>query len=169
MVWYSFGSDDEIRVWEAAMRMQWPFAGFIVLLLGAATAWAQQPAVKVAPLLKTTTTITGQKLEYPRKNPQVTATLVEIPPGVDVGWHEHPNIRYVYVIEGTLSIELENGTRREFPAGTVFVEALGTRHHGVNAGSTPTRVLFIDHSEEGQSNMVKTEAPGPRYEAPEEP
>ena len=29
----------------------------------------------------------------------------------------------------------------------------------MNAGSTPTKVLFIDHSEEGQSNMVKTKAP----------
>jgi len=81
--------------------------------------------------------------------------------GVDVGWHEHPNIRYVYVLEGTLTIEFENGTRREFPPGTIFVEAFGTRHHGMNAGSTAAKVLFIDHSEEGQSNMVKTDASGP--------
>ena len=115
------------------MRIQKQYAGFLVLLLGTTPAWPQQqPTVKATPLLKTTTTITGQKLEYPGKNPQVTATMVEIPPGVDVGWHEHPNIRYVYVIDGTLSIELENGTRREFPAGTIFVEAIGTRHHGMN-------------------------------------
>jgi quercetin dioxygenase-like cupin family protein len=80
------------------------------------------------------------------------------------GWHEHPNIRYVYVIDGALTIELENGTRREFAPGMIFVEALGTRHHGMNAGSTPTRVLFIDHSEEGQSNMVKTGPPGSHRE-----
>ena len=63
------------------------------------------------------------------------------------------------MIEGTLTIELENGTRREFPPRTIFVEAFGTRHHGMNAGSAPAKVLFIDHSEEGQSNVVKTEAP----------
>ena len=85
---------------------------------------------------------------------------MEIPPGVDVGWHEHPNIRYVYVIDGTLTIELENGTRREFPAGTIFVEAFGTRHHGMNAGSTPAKVLFIDHSEEGQSNWSRPSPQG---------
>jgi quercetin dioxygenase-like cupin family protein len=116
--------------------------------------------VKATTLLKTTTTITGQKLEYPGNNPEVTATLVEIPPGVDVGWHEHPNIRYVFVLDGTLTIELENGTQREFSPGMIFVEALGTRHHGINVGSTPAKVLFIDHAEEGQSNMVRTEAPG---------
>jgi mannose-6-phosphate isomerase-like protein (cupin superfamily) len=86
-----------------------------------------------------------------RCNKCATATLVEIPPGVDVGWHQHPNIRYVYVFVGTLTIELEDGTRREFPHGTIFVEALGTRHHGMNTGSAPTKVLFIDHAEEGQS------------------
>ena len=99
------------------MRIQKQYAEFLVLLLGPTTAWPQQqPTVKPTPLLKTTTTITGQKLEYPGKNPQVTATMVEIPAARDVGRHEHPNIRYVYVIDGTLSIELENGTRREFPA-----------------------------------------------------
>ncbi len=147
------------------MRKEMPLAGMLVLLLGAAAASAQQQAtVKSTPLLKATTTITGQTLKYPEKNPQVTATLVEIPPGVDVGWHQHPNIRYVYVIDGTLTIELENGIRRDFPAGTIFVEAVGTRHHGMNTGSTPAKVLFIDHSEEGQSNMVMTEAPGSPYE-----
>jgi quercetin dioxygenase-like cupin family protein len=143
------------------MRMEFPLGPIVVLLLGATPVCAQQqPAVKATPLLKTTTTITGQKLEYPGKKPQVTATLVEIPPGVDVGWHEHPNLRYVYVIDGILTIEMENGSRRDFPAGTIFVEAVGTRHHGMNAGSTPVKVLFIDHSEEGQPNVVRTEAPG---------
>src|ERR1700757_879765 len=97
------------------MRMQLPLGGLILLILGVTTAWPQErPMVKATTLLKTTTTITDQNLEYPRNNPQVTATLVEIPPGVDVGWHEHPNIRYVYVLDGTLTIELENGTQREF-------------------------------------------------------
>jgi quercetin dioxygenase-like cupin family protein len=72
------------------MRMQSPLAGFVFLIIGATTAWSQQqPTVKATTLLKTTTTITGQKLEYPANNPQVTATPVEIPPGADVGWHEH--------------------------------------------------------------------------------
>ena len=151
------------------MRIELPLGGCIFLLLGALPVCAdQQPAVKATTLLKTTTTVAGQKLEYPSKNPQVTATLVEFPPGVDVGWHEHPNIRYVYVLDGTLTIEMENGTRREYPAGSIFVEAYGTRHRGMNTAATPAKVLFIDHSEEGQPNMVKTETPGPHHEGTEE-
>src|ERR1700757_2666633 len=126
-----------LKVSEASMRMQLPLAGFVFLIIGTATAWSQQqPTVKATILLNTTTTITGQKLEYPANSPHVTATLVEILPGADVGWHEHPNIGYVYVIEGTLTIEFENRARREFAPGMIFVEALGTRHHGMNAGST---------------------------------
>ena len=53
------------------MRMQSPLGGFFFLFLGASAAWAQQqPTVKATTLLKTTTTITGQKLEYPGKNPR---------------------------------------------------------------------------------------------------
>ncbi|MCI0600350.1 MAG: cupin domain-containing protein [Beijerinckiaceae bacterium] len=145
------------------MRKELRFAGFLVFSLAAAAAWAQeQAAVKVTPLLQTTATITGQNLTFPETNPQVTATLVEIPPGAGVGWHEHPNIRYVYVIDGTLTIEMDDGSRRDFPAGTIFVEAYATRHRGMNAGTIPVKVLFIDHSEAGQSNMVKTGAPASR-------
>lgn len=154
------------------MKLQMTVAGMSFLLgaglLGAGAAMAQQPAVKTTPLLKTTTTITGQKLVFPSQNPQVTVTLVEIPPGIEVGWHEHPNIRYVYVTEGTLTIEMGDGTRRDFPAGTLFVEAFGTPHHGLNAGKDPVKVLFIDHSEEGQSNMVKADAPALHHGSPED-
>jgi quercetin dioxygenase-like cupin family protein len=113
------------------MRLQLTLGGLMVLLLCAGTASAQQePKIKVTPLLETVTTLTGQKLEYPKDNPQVKVTMAELPPGAAVGWHEHPNLRYVYVLDGTLTIEMEDGTRRVFPTGTIFVEALRTRHRG---------------------------------------
>ncbi|HMF07251.1 MAG TPA: cupin domain-containing protein [Methylocella sp.] len=140
------------------MNPQTAFAfALIPFFWGGASSAEQEPKIRVTPLIETLTTLTGQKLEYPRGHPQVTATIAEIPPGAAVEWHEHPNPRYVFVIEGTLTIEMADGTRREFPAGTIFVEAMRTRHRGMNAGTSPARVLFIDHSEAGQSNMVKPE------------
>jgi quercetin dioxygenase-like cupin family protein len=147
------------------MRLYRRAARALVLLLCAGAASAQQePKIKVTPLLETVTTLTGQKLEYPKDNPQVKVSLAELPPGAAVGWHEHPNLRYVYVLDGTLTIEMEDGTRREFPAGTIFVEAVRIRHRGLNAGTTPVKVLFIDHSEAGQSNMIISEPPGSRHD-----
>jgi len=67
---------------------------------------------------------------------------------------------YVYVLEGVLTIEMDNGTRRDFPAGSIFIEAFGTRHHGMNLRAVPAKLLFIDHAEEGQSNTIRTEPPG---------
>jgi quercetin dioxygenase-like cupin family protein len=134
---------------------------FVLLVCAGAASAQQESKITLTPLLETVTTLTGQKLEYPAKNPQVKVTRAEIPPGAAVGWHEHPNLRYVYVIEGQLTIEMEDGTRRVFPAGTIFVEAVKTRHRGMNTGTTPARVLFIDHSEAGQSNMIMLEPPGP--------
>lgn len=143
------------------MRLQLTVWSLFVLVLCSGAALTQEESkIKMTPLLETVTTLTGQKLEYPGKNPQVTVTLAEIPPGAAVGWHEHPNLRYVYVIEGTLTIEMEDGTKRVFPAGTIFVEAVRTRHRGLNSGTTPVKVLFIDHAEAGQSNMIKLDPPG---------
>jgi hypothetical protein len=66
---------------QAFMRLQIARAGLFALVLCAGTASAQQePKLKVTPLLETITTITGRKL-IPEMNPQVTATIVEIPPG----------------------------------------------------------------------------------------
>jgi quercetin dioxygenase-like cupin family protein len=150
------------------MRLQLTLGGSMVLLLCTGAASAQQESkIKVTPLLETVTTLTGQKLEYPKNNPQVKVTMAELPPGAAVGWHEHPNLRYVYVLDGTLTIEMEDGTRRVFPTGTIFVEALRTRHRGLNAGATPAKVLFIDHSEAGQSNMIMSEPPGSRHDGGE--
>jgi quercetin dioxygenase-like cupin family protein len=103
----------------------------------------EQKAVYATELLKTTTTMFGQKLEYPSKTPQVTATLVEFPPGAELGWHVHPNVRYVYVLKGTLRItsRRKNGmTTRDFPAGTFFVEAIRTHHNNQNIGKTLRRL-----------------------------
>jgi quercetin dioxygenase-like cupin family protein len=149
------------------MRLQLTLGGLMVLLCAGAASAQQEPKIKVTPLLETVTTLTGQKLEYPKNNPQVKVTMAELPPGAAVGWHEHPNLRYVYVLDGTLTIEMEDGTRRVFPAGTIFVEALRTRHRGLNAGTAPAKVLFIDHSEAGQSNMIISEPPGSRHDGGE--
>jgi quercetin dioxygenase-like cupin family protein len=117
------------------------------------TTETEKKGIKETVLLKTTTTMTDQKLLFPSKNTEVTATLVEFEKGAGLGWHQHAYVRYVYVLEGTLEIVREDGTKREFPAGTFFVESIRERHQ--NQGKVASKALFIDHSEEGQSNMIR--------------
>jgi quercetin dioxygenase-like cupin family protein len=47
-------------------------------------------ALKVTPLLKTTTSWDGKPIVYPKVQSEVTALIVEIAPESETGWHEHP-------------------------------------------------------------------------------
>jgi hypothetical protein len=93
----------------------------LALLLSAAllmygvltTAEAQQAAqagsigLKLTPILETSTTVTGQPIRFPQGDNQFTAVLAEVAPGGQVGRHMHPVPLFVYILEGTLSIEME--------------------------------------------------------------
>jgi quercetin dioxygenase-like cupin family protein len=98
----------------------------------------------VTPLASTTQTMTGQQIEVPA-NPQVIATLVEIPPGAKLPEHKHPYARYGYVLEGTLTgTETETGKVYTYSQGQFIVEMRDQWHSAVNNGNVPVRVLVID-------------------------
>lgn len=128
-----------------------------ILFLGAGAfaVVAQGPAaIKSTPVTKTTTTMTGQPLAYPTEKPQVLVVIAEIPPGAATVRHKHPGIRYTYVLEGALVVEMEGGMSHNYPAGTFIIEAVDQWHVGKNLGSAPTKVLVVDHVVEGGSNLI---------------
>lgn len=101
--------------------------------------------IKVTPLLRTTKTTSGQPIAYPvTDSPQVTAVLVEIPPGAETGWHQHPFPCYAYILSGKLTVEVEGDKPRELSAGEALVEVVNTTHNGTNKGTEPVRlVMFV--------------------------
>lgn len=109
-------------------------------------------AVKTEPLLRTDMTSIGRKIRFPGSNSEVAAAIVEIPPGVEFGWHSHPYLRCGYILEGTVTVEEADGAIREYAAGTFVVEAQDARHRGTNRGTVPVRILVIDLAEAGQEN-----------------
>ena len=111
--------------------------------------------VRVVPLLKTTTTSTGQAIEFP-KDVEVTALEVEIAPGKETGWHQHPVPGYAYILSGSVVIEVEGGETRRFDAGDAFVEVINTAHNGKNPGSEPVRILVFFSGEPGRPFTVRT-------------
>ena len=107
-------------------------------------------AIVVTPLLKTSTTASGQAIEYPKTtSPEVRVLLVEIPPGAETGWHKHPMPCYAYILSGSVTVELENGKRTTFGAGQAFAETVNTLHNGRNTGTTPVRIVMTATSEKG--------------------
>ena len=62
--------------------------------------------------------------------------VAEIPPGGQTGKHTHPTPRFVYVLQGSLVLEVEGQPARTFAAGEGFEEMPGTVHNLRNASAT---------------------------------
>ncbi|MDD3078687.1 MAG: cupin domain-containing protein [Paludibacter sp.] len=89
--------------------------------------------VIVEPVLKTDTTSIGQKIIYPQFNaPEVTMARITIKPGKSTGWHKHSFPVFAYILEGSLSIEIEKKPTVIFSAGQSFAEVMNTMHNGTN-------------------------------------
>jgi len=115
----------------------------------------QQTGVTIKQLLSTTTTSAGQKIELPKKDAELVASVFEIPPGALLPEHEHPYPRYGYILSGSLRVtDTETGQSRTYRAGDFVLEAVGRWHTGANAGAEPTRLLVIDIVQNGHTNTV---------------
>jgi quercetin dioxygenase-like cupin family protein len=123
----------------------------------AAQAYAET-GVEVTPIVQTDTTAAGTPFAYPRTgDAEITALVVEIPAGAETGRHLHPQPTFVYVLEGTLEVEADDGTVRTFHPGDGFVEVVDTWHNGRNAGATLVRVLVVFAGARGEPNVVRPE------------
>ncbi len=121
---------------------------------------AYLPAVKIEPILKTTTTTSGDPIVYPDiADPEVQSLIVEIPPGGETGWHQHPVPIYAYILSGSIEVESEGGARKLFKAGDSFAEMVNRKHDGRVVGDAPVRILMIVTGEKGKPFTEKTEAP----------
>jgi quercetin dioxygenase-like cupin family protein len=59
--------------------------------------------------------------------------IADIPPGSATGLHSHPSPRFVYVLEGSVVLEIEGKGAQTFVAGEGFVEPPGVVHNFHNA------------------------------------
>jgi quercetin dioxygenase-like cupin family protein len=94
-------------------------------------------------LLQTSTTVRGQPIRFPQGDNQFTALLGEIAPGGQAGRHMHPVPLLVYILEGSLSIEMEGHETEVVSAGDAFTEVINTWHNGRNLGSIPAKFLIV--------------------------
>jgi quercetin dioxygenase-like cupin family protein len=62
--------------------------------------------------------------------------VAEIAPGAATGKHSHPTPRFVYVIEGSVAVEMDGKPTRIFKTGEGFQEMPGVVHNFRNASTT---------------------------------
>lgn len=125
---------------------------FRIWLTGAAlslgfTAGAQAleatPAIKVKPLVKTTTSWNGAPIAYPRGQAEITGIIIELAVGGETGWHDHPVPSFALMLEGTLEVTLRDGRSKRFGPGEAIVEVVDTAHNGRNVGDTPVKLVVF--------------------------
>ena len=118
------------------MTLKATLAGASILI--AITAWAAEPpATKAMPLLtKPLAGIDGQ---------EATLLTVELPPGADSPAHRHNANTFVYVLEGTVVMQVEGGEAKTLTAGQTFYESPSDIHTvSRNASKTaPAKILVL--------------------------
>ncbi|MGV8841502.1 MAG: cupin domain-containing protein [Bauldia sp.] len=136
----------------------------LVLAIGAGSAAAQPAATTAAPALPEAyatlltplfsgkLTIVGQEIAYPAGVPNVTSAIVTIAPGAETGWHAHEVPLFVYVLQGTVTVDYgSKGTRAAGP-GSTFLEAMNWPHNAHNYGDVPVKILAVYIGVEGVAN-----------------
>lgn len=93
-------------------------------------------------LLQTSTTVAGAPLKYPAGTPKFTANLSTLEPGGTTPRHKHPVPTFIYVVEGTLVVDVDGGVTREVKAGEAFMEVVDTWHRNRNPSNT-ARVQYL--------------------------
>lgn len=117
---------------------------------------AGQTSFDATSVLTASKTITGQPLRLPKtRSPEVSSVLVEIMQGGESGRHKHPVSPHIYVIEGVVSIEFDDGRRKTFSAGEGFLEAVDIWHNAKNLGKKPVKMLVVFFGEKGKNNMIR--------------
>ena len=126
-----------------------------ILLATLVAAQADAPKVSVTPVVRTNTTITGQRIVVPPRPDVIVATAV-FPPGARLPVHKHPYPHYVYVTAGTLTVvNVETNQTYQVQAGSFVAEPMGIWHYGINNGTAPLTMVVTDQVPHGvKTNMV---------------
>jgi quercetin dioxygenase-like cupin family protein len=111
-----------------------------VLLVSDTMLVAQQPAFKRTVLQQADLSVAGREA--------VTAKA-ELPTGVSAGRHTHPGEEIGYVLEGTVSLEIE-GASKPLKAGDAFLIPAGKIHNATNTGAGQATILATYIVEKGK-------------------
>lgn len=124
--------------------------------VGSVAISASQTVTKVLPSAGGTTALivtfppAQLSAQQPAVDPQVVANEMEekLPGFAEIfepeapGFHQTDTIDYAVLIEGELTLILDNDQQTQLKAGDVVVQN-GTRHAWVNNGTVPARVMFV--------------------------
>jgi quercetin dioxygenase-like cupin family protein len=125
-----------------------------LLFLMPATLMAQQPAASKAPQAAVTSLISKDLPEFPGK--EVLMITVDYPPGSVDPIHRHNAHAFVYVLEGSIIMQVKGGKEMTLTPGQTFYEGPNDIHVvGRNASSTkPAKFVVFFIKDKGAPVLV---------------
>jgi quercetin dioxygenase-like cupin family protein len=89
------------------------------------------------------------------KGSEMQVWVAEIAPGAATGRHSHPAPRFVYVLEGSVVLELDGKSPQTFRAGQAFVEMPNAVHNFRNASTAESaKALGFQYAGKGQPLQI---------------
>ena len=100
-------------------------------------------------------TVLDQRIRYPKRTPvEISSEIRVLEPGQETGWRRNRVPNYVYVLEGSITMDYDNGVTREFKAGDAYLEAQGVWHNGTNKSTDAVRLLTVHLGARGLNNVA---------------
>ena len=127
---------------------------FVILLLIPGTLVAQQPAASQAPQASVTSLTSKDLPEFPGK--EVLMITVDYPPGSVDPIHRHNAHAFIYVLEGSIIMQVKGGKEVTLTPGQTFYEGPNDIHLvGRNASTTkPAKFVVFFIKEKGAPVLV---------------
>lgn len=128
-----------------------PVAAVSVLVFGTVGAAAQtaETTEQLAEIDKPASQleeILAQDVEIPGGPHTIRVVTATVDPSTAAAWHTHPSPVYVYVREGSLSMEVEGQEPKELTAGQATAEPLNAQMRVVNRGDVPAELVVFQVS-----------------------
>jgi quercetin dioxygenase-like cupin family protein len=101
-------------------------------------------AVQVDVLAKSSVSWDGSRLpDYPKGAPEVTILRIKIPPGAQLPLHKHQVINAGVLLNGELTVVIEDKRTLHLKAGDSIVEVVDKWHYGKNEGKVFAEILVF--------------------------
>jgi quercetin dioxygenase-like cupin family protein len=113
---------------------------------------------RTTPVLKSVQTASNTKIRYAKSGQaEVVSVIGELEPGGRTSRHQHPVPVFVYILEGTLTVQADGGAPREYASGQAFLEDINHWHQAFNKGTAPVKILVVFMGEEGKPTSVNAQ------------
>ena len=122
--------------------MKFRIATVAVLLLIASMLLAQAPAAFKRTLL--------QQADLSVAGREAVTAVAELQPGAVAGRHTHPGEEVGYVLDGSVTVEIDGKPPMPLTAGKTFIIPAGAVHNAKNTGSGLAKILATYIVEKGK-------------------